>query len=102
MMVPPFEFIFKYHRNIYVLLSFINPTIPRKLNKKWIHFKLTISRKFAFYQTEARKLVPSGFQLASTIHLKRSEMIQIETGSRELNRLLGGGIETGSITEVFL
>lgn len=41
-----------------------------------------------------------GFTTASEVHVKRSEIIQIETGSRELNRLLGGGIETGSITEV--
>ncbi|VDN51156.1 unnamed protein product [Dracunculus medinensis] len=50
---------------------------------------------------EAAKLVPMGFTTASEVHVKRSEIIQIETGSRELNRLLGGGIETGSITEVF-
>lgn len=48
------------------------------------------------------KLVPMGFTTASEVHLKRAETIQIETGSRELNRLLGGGIETGSITEVSL
>jgi DNA repair protein RAD51 len=47
------------------------------------------------------KLVPMGFTTANEIHLKRTEIIQIETGSRELNRLLGGGIETGSITEFF-
>lgn len=31
----------------------------------------------------------------------RSEIIQLTTGSKELDRLLGGGIETGSITEIF-
>lgn len=41
------------------------------------------------------------FTLASVVHVKRSQLILIETGSRELNRLLGGGIETSSITEVF-
>uniref|UniRef100_A0A915PI50 DNA repair protein RAD51 homolog n=1 Tax=Setaria digitata TaxID=48799 RepID=A0A915PI50_9BILA len=50
---------------------------------------------------EAAKLVPMGFTTASEVHVKRSEIIQIGTGSRELDRLLGGGIETGSITEVF-
>uniref|UniRef100_A0A0N5ADU7 DNA repair protein RAD51 homolog n=1 Tax=Syphacia muris TaxID=451379 RepID=A0A0N5ADU7_9BILA len=50
---------------------------------------------------EAAKLVPMGFTTASEVHVKRSEIIQIDTGSRELNRLLGGGIETGSITEIF-
>ncbi|TKR86734.1 hypothetical protein L596_011261 [Steinernema carpocapsae] len=50
---------------------------------------------------EATKLVPMGFTTASEVHVKRAEIVQIETGSRELNRLLGGGIETGSITEIF-
>ncbi|KAL3984692.1 DNA repair protein RAD51 [Acanthocheilonema viteae] len=50
---------------------------------------------------EAAKLVPMGFTTASEVHVKRSEIIQISTGSRELDRLLGGGVETGSITEVF-
>uniref|UniRef100_A0A914W3S8 DNA repair protein RAD51 homolog n=1 Tax=Plectus sambesii TaxID=2011161 RepID=A0A914W3S8_9BILA len=50
---------------------------------------------------EAIKLVPMGFTTATEFHVKRSEIIQIVTGSRELDRLLGGGIETGSITEVF-
>lgn len=50
---------------------------------------------------EAAKLVPIGFTTAAEYHLKRSEIIQLTTGSKELDRLLGGGIETGSITEIF-
>ncbi|KDR10565.1 DNA repair protein RAD51 homolog 1 [Zootermopsis nevadensis] len=50
---------------------------------------------------EASKLVPMGFTTATEFHQKRSEIIQLTTGSRELDRLLGGGIETGSITEIF-
>lgn len=46
-------------------------------------------------------MVPLGFISASIFHLKRSEIIQLTTGSKELDRLLGGGIETGSITEIF-
>lgn len=42
-----------------------------------------------------------GFVSASEVHQRRMEIIQIETGSRDLNRLLGGGVETGSLTEVF-
>ncbi|KAI4468490.1 reca/rad51/rada dna strand-pairing family member [Holotrichia oblita] len=42
-----------------------------------------------------------GFTTATDIHQKRSEIIQLTTGSKELDRLLGGGIETGSITEIF-
>ncbi|CAG2062112.1 unnamed protein product, partial [Timema podura] len=50
---------------------------------------------------EASKLVPMGFTTATEFHQKRSEIIQLTTGSRELDRLLAGGIETGSITEIF-
>lgn len=46
-------------------------------------------------------MVPLGFTSAAIFHLKRSEIIQLTTGSKELDRLLGGGIETGSITEIF-
>merc|ERR1712176_1340884 len=50
---------------------------------------------------EAQKLVPTGFTTATAMHMKRSEIIQITTGSKELDKLLQGGIETGSITELF-
>lgn len=50
---------------------------------------------------EASKLVPLGFTTATEYHQKRSEIIQLTTGSKELDKLLGGGIETGSITELF-
>uniref|UniRef100_F1L4K6 DNA repair protein RAD51 homolog n=3 Tax=Ascaris TaxID=6251 RepID=F1L4K6_ASCSU len=69
--------------------------------KELIAIKGISEQKAEKIYLEAAKLVPMGFTTASEVHLKRSEIIQIETGSRELNRLLGGGIETGSITEVF-
>ncbi|MCL4126481.1 UNVERIFIED_CONTAM: hypothetical protein GTU68_033313, partial [Idotea baltica] len=50
---------------------------------------------------ETAKLVPMGFTTATEFHQKRSEIIQLSTGSKELDKLLGGGIETGSITEMF-
>nr|XP_002126934.1 DNA repair protein RAD51 homolog 1 [Ciona intestinalis] len=50
---------------------------------------------------EAAKLVPMGFTTATEFHQRRSEIIQITTGSKELDKLLQGGIETGSITEIF-
>uniref|UniRef100_A0A2M4BT56 DNA repair protein RAD51 homolog n=1 Tax=Anopheles marajoara TaxID=58244 RepID=A0A2M4BT56_9DIPT len=50
---------------------------------------------------EASKHVPMGFTTATEWHQKRSEIIQLTTGSKELDKLLGGGIETGSITEMF-
>lgn len=54
-----------------------------------------------FYKMEAYKLIPMGFTTASEFHVKRSEIIQLTTGSKEFDKLLQGGIETGSITELF-
>lgn len=41
-------------------------------------------------QTEAAKLVPMGFTTATEFHQRRSEIIQLTTGSKELDKLLGG------------
>ncbi|KAH7446921.1 hypothetical protein KP509_01G082000 [Ceratopteris richardii] len=49
----------------------------------------------------ASKLVPMGFTSASQLHAQRSEIIQISSGSKELDKILEGGIETGSITEIY-
>mmetsp|Transcript_7890 Transcript_7890/g.19204 ORF Transcript_7890/g.19204 Transcript_7890/m.19204 type:complete len:341 (-) Transcript_7890:215-1237(-) len=49
----------------------------------------------------ASKLVPMGFTTASEYHKQRQELIYIHTGSKELDKLLAGGLETGSITELF-
>ena len=68
--------------------------------------------------------MPTGFTTATEMHLKRSQIIQVQytfvmevwssaicenpksnfkitTGSKELDKLLNGGFETGSITELF-
>ncbi|CAM1312652.1 RAD51 (predicted) [Pycnogonum litorale] len=50
---------------------------------------------------EAFKHVHLGFTTANDLHEKRLEIIKISTGSKELDKLLGAGIETGSITELF-
>ncbi|KAF7552191.1 hypothetical protein G7046_g7492 [Stylonectria norvegica] len=50
---------------------------------------------------EASKLVPMGFTTATEMHLRRSELISITTGSKNLDTMLAGGIETGSVTELF-
>lgn len=49
----------------------------------------------------ASSLIPMGFTSANDFHQIRKEMIYISTGSTALDKLLGGGIETGSITEMF-
>lgn len=41
------------------------------------------------------------FISATDYYKKREEIIKITTGSGKLDDLLGGGIETGSITEIF-
>jgi len=50
---------------------------------------------------EAKKLVPMGFKTATMIHEKRSQLVLLTTGSKELDKLLGGGVESGGITEIF-
>ncbi|KAI8085884.1 DNA repair protein RAD51 [Gilbertella persicaria] len=50
---------------------------------------------------EASKIVNMGFTTAMDVHQRRQEIVYITTGSKELDRALGGGIETGSITEIF-
>jgi len=49
----------------------------------------------------AFKMVPMGFMTATQFNTTRQDLIQISTGSKELDMLLDGGIETGSITELF-
>lgn len=41
------------------------------------------------------------FQTAADALENRKELVMLTTGSREIDKLLEGGIETGSITEVF-
>ena len=45
---------------------------------------------FAFYSLPASKLVPLGFTSASQLHAQRLEIIQITSGSRELDKVLEG------------
>lgn len=51
--------------------------------------------------SEAAKLVPLGFTTATEYHQRRSDLITITTGSPALDLVIGGGMETGSITELF-
>lgn len=52
-------------------------------------------------QDEAYKLVPMGFTTATQYYAQRADMLHLTTGSKEIDTLLGGGLETGSLTEVF-
>lgn len=42
-----------------------------------------------------------GFSTATEVHAKRADLIQLTSGCTDLDKLLGGGFETGSITEIF-
>lgn len=49
----------------------------------------------------AHKIIPMGFQSANEVFEQRKNVLHISTGSKEFDKLLNGGIETGSITELF-
>ena len=42
------------------------------------------------YTHPAQKIVPLGFQSATEVHARRSELVHITTGSKNLDTLLGG------------
>ena len=76
-------------------------SIAFALKKQLISIKGISETKADKILLEAAKLVPLGFTTATEYHQKRSEIIHLTTGCKELDKLLGGGIETGSITEMF-
>jgi DNA repair protein RAD51 len=49
----------------------------------------------------AAQLVPMGFCSATDYHQQRQDMVYLTTGSTDLDKLLAGGVETGSVTEIF-
>ena len=52
-------------------------------------------------QEAAAKLVNMGFTTAAETLKVRQDIIYLSTGSKDLDELLGGGVETGSITELY-
>lgn len=53
------------------------------------------------WSNAAQKVIPTGFTTAQQIFEQRSELLMVTTGCQALNDILGGGLETGSITELF-
>ena len=49
----------------------------------------------------ANKIVPQGFTTAAQELERRQDIVSLSTGSAALDELLQGGIETGSLTEIF-
>lgn len=42
-----------------------------------------------------------GFTTATEYHERRADLVSITTGSKNVDNILGGGMETGSITELY-
>ncbi|KAB8077355.1 DNA repair protein rhp51 [Aspergillus leporis] len=92
--------IFTASRNAGEMLTYADffPYRPKRLLEQIKGISEQKANKVLF---EAAKLVPMGFTTATEMHARRSELISITTGSKQLDTLLGGGVETGSITEIF-
>jgi DNA repair protein RAD51 len=70
--------------------------------KKAVHAVAGISENKADkIMAECAKLIPMGFTSATAWQQARKDIIMISSGAREIDKLLGGGFETGSITEMF-
>ncbi|GJN87307.1 hypothetical protein Rhopal_000255-T1 [Rhodotorula paludigena] len=50
---------------------------------------------------QVSKMIPMGFTTATEFHARRADLVTITTGSTALDNILGGGIETGAITELY-
>ena len=50
---------------------------------------------------EVAQLLDLGFHRATEVAERRERICRISTGSSDMDSILGGGLETGSITEVF-
>jgi len=69
--------------------------------KRELALMLTPKTAEKLWVTSAEKLMPKTFRPASEIQkLRRTHIEYLTTGSRKLDELIGGGVETGSITEI--
>ncbi|CEL92123.1 unnamed protein product [Vitrella brassicaformis CCMP3155] len=58
-------------------------------------------QKVAKLKEAVKGLVHMGFSSATEINLMRQQIVRLHTGAADLDALLGGGMETGMLTEVF-
>ena len=49
----------------------------------------------------AREMMDMGFETADTVLIKRANVTKISTGSESFDEIMGGGFETGAITECY-
>lgn len=60
-----------------------------------------LSLRYVSIDLTAGKIVPMSFTTATEYHERRADLVMITTGSKNLDNILGGGVETGSITEIY-
>ena len=68
--------------------------------ENYIHLKYTLSNLLTFY-FNVSDTAPATTLFPHNLHEFAFYNFQVTTGSKELDKLLQGGIETGSITELF-
>ena len=69
--------------------------------KELLNIKGITDAKLEKILDAAQKLEILGFQKGSDVLIRRKSLIRLTTGSNELNKLLGGGVESQAITEMF-
>ncbi|KAF0268650.1 DNA repair protein HuRAD51 [Hanseniaspora uvarum DSM 2768] len=76
-------------------------SIAYAIKKDLLEVKGISDLKADYLLQEASKYVNLGFTTASDFKKAREQLLTITTGSQNLDALLGGGIETGAITELY-
>lgn len=77
--------------------------VLQKSTRDLLNIKGLTEAKIEKIREVAKKLDCRGnaFKTGNEVKEKRQAIIKVSTGSDALNKILGGGIETGSITELF-
>lgn len=76
-------------------------SIAHATSRKLAEVKGMSEAKVGKLKDIAKQLVPMQFKTAADALEDRKSLVTLTTGSVELDKLLEGGIETGSITELF-
>lgn len=76
-------------------------SVAYSMKKQLLAIKGISEAKADKIMAEALKIVPMGFRTATEMNKLRQDTVMITTGAKELDKMLNGGIETGSITEIY-
>jgi DNA repair protein RAD51 len=76
-------------------------SVAHATTRKLCEVKGISEAKVAKLKEIVKSMVPMDFKTAADALEDRKSLVTLTTGSVELDKLLEGGIETGSITEVF-